>query len=301
MTNHLRITSFGILAAFGVLTSSVRSEALVGLNGVNGLLSFDSATPNVTVNAAISGLTVGERIISIDYRNPDNQIYGLGSLGNLYKLNAITGAATQVASNVIPVIAAASTASYEIDLNTQNNNLRVIGNAAAPNSNSAFSFATGITAVQTPLTRTGGALDVVGAAYNQNFIGSPAASLNLYFIDATSDALYVNNNAFAGGVLSKVGDLTLNGNLFGISAPTGFDITASGKAFVSSGANLYSLDLTSGALAVAGQIGATQGSIIGLTGAANVPLPASFALTLAGLGLVGFSRKFSNRANAQQL
>lgn len=296
---HLKLTSLSFLAAFGVLSTSVYSEALVGLNSSNGLLSFDSATPNITTNAAINGLAAGESIISIDYRNPDNQIYGLGTLGNLYKINAITGAATQVASNVIPVIAASSTASYEIDLNTQNNNLRVIGNAAAPNSNSAYSFATGLTAVQTPLTRTGGALDVVGAAYNQNFNGSPAATLNLYFIDAFSDALYFNNNAFAGGVLSKVGDLTLNGNPFGVNNAAGFDITASGNAFVSLQQNLYSINLSSGALTVAGQIGATPGNIIGLTSAANVPLPASFALTLAGLGLISFSRKLAKRDTAQ--
>jgi hypothetical protein len=273
------------------------SEALVGLNSSNGLVSFDSASPAVSTSTSISGLLAGERILSIDYRNPDNQIYGVSSLGNLYKLNAFTGAAVQVASNVVPVIAAGSTASYAIDLNPQNNNLRVIGNAAAPNSNSAFAFATGLTAVQTPLTGTGGIADIVGAAYNQNFLGSPTATLNLYYLDANSDALYFNNNAFAGGVLSKVGDLNLNGSIFGLNGATGFDITSSGTAFVSSQQNLYSVNLMTGGLSVVGLIGSAQGNFIGLTSAASVPVPATLALMLLGIGIaagvsrVGVSRK----------
>ena len=157
------------LACAAAMTSAPASATrLVGLTDKNQLLTFDSATPVASSSVAISNLAAGESIVSIDYRNPNQQLYGLGSLGNLYALDAATGNASLFASGVVPGVAGG--ASYEIDWNPSNNNLRVIGNGAAPNSNRAFTFATGVTAVQTALTRAdgGGALDVVGAAYTNN-------------------------------------------------------------------------------------------------------------------------------------
>ncbi len=274
------------LIALSFAAASAHAATLVGLTDNNRLLTFNSTASGSVTSATISGVAAGESILSIDYRNPDNQIYGLGSLGNVYKLNADTGAATSFAMGVVPTVTGG--AAYEIDFNPQNNNLRVIGNSAAGNSNRALNMATGVTAAQTALTRGGGALNVVGAAYNQNFAGSPAASLNLYYIDAESDALYLNNNAFAGGVLSKVGDLTLGGSAFAVNNATGFDIAASGEAFVSWNQNLYAIDLGSGALTALGQIGAGGSSnVIGLTSVGAIPEPETYALMLAGLGLVG--------------
>ena len=189
---HLSFTRTGLGAALSLVlfASSAQAVSLVGLTDDNRLLRFDSASPSVASAAAITGVASGERILSIDFRNPDQTIYGLGSLGNLYALDATTGMATAFGSGVVPAVAAG--AGYEIDWNPNNNNLRVIGNAAAPNSNRAFTFATGVTAVQTALSGTGGPIDVVGAAYNNNRPGSPAATLSLYYLDAQSDALYVN-------------------------------------------------------------------------------------------------------------
>lgn len=281
---------FGTFLALSLTAVSAQAVVLVGLTDNNRLLTFNSAASSSVSSAAITGIGLDENILSIDYRNPDNQIYGLSNLGNVYKLNASTGAAVSFAAGVVPVTAGGATgASYEIDFNTQNNNLRVIGNKAAPNTNRALNMSTGVTAVQTALTRSGGPLDIVGAAYNQNFAGSAASTLNLYYIDAESDALYLNNNAFAGGVLSKVGDLSLGGSKFAVNNATGFDIAASGEAFVSWNQNLYAIDLNSGALSALGQIGAGGSSnVIGLTSVAAIPEPQTYFLLLAGLVSVAF-------------
>jgi hypothetical protein len=283
-----RLTLPSVLGV-ALASASFASHAvtLVALTDSNHLLTLDSAAPANISNVAITGTAAGESIISIDFRNPDRQIYGLSTLGNVFKLDSGTGAATTFALGVVPVVTPG--VSYEIDFNTQNNNLRVIGNGAAANTNRALNIGTGATAVQTSLSRAGGAVDVVGAAYNQNFIGSPAASLNLYYLDAASDALYVNTNAFAGGALTLVGNLTLGGNPFGIDSSAGFDIASNGQAFISWQENLYGINLGSGALSVLGQIGTGDGRVIGLT--SPIPEPETYALMLAGLGLVGFMAK----------
>lgn len=292
MKAKFKHASMGVAVAMACAAALVSAPAsatrLVGLTDKNQLLSFDSATPLSITSAAINNLAAGESIVSIDYRNPNQQLYGLGSLGNVYALDAGTGTASLFASGVVPGVAGGAT--YEIDWNPANNNLRVIGNGAAPNSNRALTFATGVTAVQTALTRAdgGGALDVVGAAYNNNQNGSVAADLSLYYIDAASDALFFNKNAFAGGVLTKIGNLTLGGVLFGINNQSGFDIAADGQAFVSWRENLYGIDLGSGALSLKGAIGANNSNVIGLTAvAAAVPEPETYALMLSGLVAVG--------------
>ena len=284
---HARL---GSQIALTFAAASAQAAGLVGLTDDNRLLTFNSATTSVASSATITGTAAGARILSIDFRNPDSQIYGLGSLGTVYKLNASTGAAMSFASGVVPVLD--GRAGYEIDFNPSNNNLRIIGNNDTPNSNRALTMGTGVTAIQTGLTRSGGPVDVVGAAYNQNFGGSPTATLNLYYIDAESDVLHLNNNAFRGGVLSKVGDLTLGGKAFAVDNATGLDIAASGEAFMSWDQNLYSIELASGALSSPGRIGdGGRSNAIGLTAVGPILEPETYALMLAGFGMLSFMVK----------
>jgi hypothetical protein len=279
-------------AVLTLAAAAAPAASLVGLTDTNTLLRFDSATPGVSTAVAITGLGAGESIVSIDYRNPDNTLYGLSTAGNLYALSALTGAASLTGTSLVPAVTAG--VSYEIDWNPSNNNLRLIGNAAAPNTNRAYTFTTGATAVQTALSYASGpgSPDVVGTAYASNFAGSPAATLSLYFIDALTDALYVNTNAFAGGVLTKVADLTLGGFSFGVNNPSGFEITAAGDAFVSWRENLYAVNLGTAALTPLGSIGPNF-NVIGLTSAAAVPEPQSYVLM--GMGLLALGARTLRR------
>ena len=292
MKLNVKSTAVAAAAAIAALLASaaVSAVTLVGLTDKNQLLTLDSGAPTMVSSASITNLAVGETIISIDFRNPNMQLYGLSSFGNLYSLNAATGAATTFATGVVPNIT--SGVSYEIDWNPANNNLRIIGNGASPSSNRALTFSTGMTANNTALSRAdgGGALDVIGTAYNNNANGSVPANLSLYYIDAASDALFVNNNAFAGGVLTKVGDLTLGGAKFGVSSASGFEIASSGEAFVAWRENLYAINLGNGALSLSGAIGVNN-SVIGLTSINSIPEPETYAMMLAGLAALGVTVK----------
>lgn len=73
----------GIALVFAATLASGPASAvnLIGLNDKNQLLTFDSNSPGISSSVAISKLALGETIVSIDFRNPNRPLSGLGSLG----------------------------------------------------------------------------------------------------------------------------------------------------------------------------------------------------------------------------
>ena len=68
---------------------------VVALTTSNRLVSFDRATPGaIRTNVLVTGLQSGENLVGIDVRPADGMLYGVGSTGRLYTLDAATGAAT---------------------------------------------------------------------------------------------------------------------------------------------------------------------------------------------------------------
>lgn len=106
----------------------------VGLNGdpsgtgTQSLVSVPARTPNVAPDAAvITGLEAGERVLSIDFRPFDGEIYALTSEANIYTIDRETGEATLIVAvagtqgdDIRAGVAAAApnTVTYSIDFNT---------------------------------------------------------------------------------------------------------------------------------------------------------------------------------------
>jgi len=97
MNNTRNLTTALALALVGVGTA--QAAMVVGLSTRNQLVTFDSATPQMLMSARfVSGMAANEALVGIDYRPATGQLYGLGSFGRLYTLNAMTGAASLVAT-----------------------------------------------------------------------------------------------------------------------------------------------------------------------------------------------------------
>src|SRR6185369_11119995 len=93
---------------------SARAELIYGLSEVQNLFTFDSATPNHILSGKfISGLAQNEQIVAIDVRPSNGLLYGMGSFGHLYTLNASTGAATLAAT----LNTAIDGTNYDMDFN----------------------------------------------------------------------------------------------------------------------------------------------------------------------------------------
>ncbi len=262
--------AFGLAAMFA--TTGAQAATVFGVDEFNNLVTFNSAAPGVvTRSIAITGLT--ESLQAIDFRPRNNVLYGLGSDRVVYTIDTATGAAT-AASGVLGLAGS----QFAFDFNPTIDRLRIVSNT---NANYVFNPNDGSLATTTPVfyasgdTNAGREPDVTAAAYTSAAFGAAANATQLYSIDISLDQL--TRQANSAGTLNTVGPVGLN-----LGSRTSFDIAGS-DAFVQNGTGFYSINLNNGALT---RIGTLDRSLFGIAIAA-VPEPASWAMMIAGVGMVG--------------
>jgi len=255
---------------------------LVALTPTDRLLTFDSATPwQIQRNVAVSGLSVGESLVSIDARPANGALYGVSNRNLVYTLNATTGAATRVGSG--PAALTQIGGFVGIDFNPSVDRLRLVTGA---NQNLRFNPDTGAivdgdgvtpdTQGDTNLAFAVGdpnqMIDptVVEAAYDRNFQGTGLTTL--FGIDPVLNVLVRIGGVDGtpspnGGQLFTVGSLGLN-----IGNRVGFDITSTGTPYAAlTAANgggltrLATINTSTGAATFAGLIGDGRTQIDSLT------------------------------------
>lgn len=247
-----------------VLTINDNDGGVPGAAGVNifavtttnDLLIFNSATPGtISATRPITGLQSGETIRGIDVRPRTLQLFAVGSTGRLYTINVATGAATFVST----ISTALNGTEFGVDFNPVPDRLRVTSDA---DQNLRINVDTGAATVDGTLAyintdpNPASNPNIVASAYANNVDG--ATTTTLYDIDSNLDIL-VRQDPPNSGTLNTVGSLGVD-----TSALVGFDIAAgSGTAFASlnvtgaSVSRLYTINLTTGAATLVGDIGGT--------------------------------------------
>ncbi len=280
----LLVPAAALLGAGLLAANPAQAETIVGLTSTNALVLFDSAAPTLAGPAmTITGLTgAGESILGIDLRPSNGLLYGLGSLGNLYTLNAQTGAATFVSV----LSTGLSGISFGVDFNPAADRLRVTSNAGQ---NLRINVNTGAATVDGALN--GAVTNISASAYTNND-NNPATGTALFGINSVNDRLYSQNPPNAGTQV-EIGALGVD-----TSAAAGFDISgATGIAFASltngdtAKSSFYTINLATGAASLTGAFGIGGNTVVApalldITVAA-IPEPSTYAMLLAGLALLG--------------
>ena len=255
------------------------------------------------LNVAITGLAANERLVGIDTRPANGQLYAVGSTSRLYVIDPATGAAS-------PVGPAFSTAldgkRFGVDFNPAVDRLRIVSDTGQ---NLRIDPTTGALAgVDTALayhsadSATGMAPGVTAAAYTNSVAG--AASTALYDIDTARDVLVLQGTkpGATPAVSPNTGRLFTVGRLgIDVADLNGFDIVgaAKGAAFDATDYRalaavrvkaqqrsvLVRIDLRSGKASLRAKL---PGSAVGLTASAG-PAATLYATT-AGNELVRFDR-----------
>jgi len=270
----------GIAMAIAAPAGQASAERLFGLTGANTVVTFDSNSPGAITSAgAIAGLQQGDQLVGLDLRPANRTLYSMATSGNLYSIvkdaagpgyTAVLIGDTRPGGNL-------SGNRFGFDFNPVADRLRVLTDFDQNLRINVDTAATIVDGVASGL----GAEAYVGAAYTNNRAG--ATSTLLYALDASGNQLALSSSPNA-GTYDDVG--TVSGIDFGGLNNVGFDISGrTGTAFFSNGNALYTIDLGTAAATSLGTIGGA--SLIGLTAAAGVPEPASWAMMIGGFGLMG--------------
>lgn len=209
------------------------------LSDNNQLSQFNAKNASSPLSTAlISGLQVGEKILSIDFRPATGQLYALGSTSRLYIINQASGVARPIGTTPFsPVI---NGTSATIDFNPTVDRIRLVTNTGQ---NLRLHPETGAVAA------TDGAINgvtnalIAEVSYTNSMAG--AATTVLFDLDATTDKLYKQdppNN----GTLVEVGRLNVD-----FTGTAGFDISpdnnvALAALSVNNATGLYAINVDNG-------------------------------------------------------
>lgn len=236
-------TLTGAATKLGDFSDAVKAIAIptdpvaFAIDEMNSLLIFNPRKTDAPVSKVVTGLMAGENIYGIDFRPLNGQIFALGSGGNLYTLNAATGAATMVGTGSFGVLGGSY---FGFDFNPTVDRIRVVSRNGQ---NLRLNPITGALAASDGNLNPGSPV-VSAVAYTNNFAG--ATTTTLYDIDCGNDKLYKQMPP-NDGTLVEVGPIGFN-----VESANGFDVgSTSGIAYgiftVGGVSGVYTVDLNIGA------------------------------------------------------
>ena len=286
-----RLTKTFLAGAAGCLLSAANLPAatLLGLFDSlegQGLYVFDSANSWYGSSFYLSGIGAGEKLLAIDARPANGQVFALSSGSSIYTINLGTGVASKVGTGFTTALTGTH---YGFDFNPTIDRIRIVGNngqniVANPTNGLANVASTVPVFYGAGDPNNGATPNVVHHAYDNNFSGATTSQLRAIDVDLNILVTQANN----AGTLGTVGPLGFDATRNG-----GFDVDAAGVAWYANAdglttSSLYTINLATGAGTLVGQLPC---NIMGLT-AINpnlVPEPSSFALV--GVGVLALIRR----------
>jgi hypothetical protein len=221
----MRRSTIAVLAAsvatLAAPAAASAADTIYGVTDAGRLIRFSSDAPGAAAaNIPITGLGSGERVVGIDVRPSDDNLYAVTSANRAVQVNEVTGQTRPVFGPFAPALAGAS---FGVDFNPVANALRIVSdaeqnlrvsaaNVTTPEANLAY-------APGDPGAGTNPS--VAAVAYSDNRPG--AAATTLFGIDSARDAL-VRIAPPNAGTLTTIGPLGQDAD-----EPVGFDIAQSGN------------------------------------------------------------------------
>jgi hypothetical protein len=206
----------------GNRNSFVRGDQLTifALTEDQRLLRFRECNPDWPREiGSVSGLQAQDmKLVGIDFRVQDGQLYGLGNGGGIYTIDTKTAVATMVSRLTVPL----DGDFFGVDFNPAANALRIISNTGQNLRQPFMGPLAGMTQTDGTLNYPGQipinpATGLTGAAYTNNDL-DPNTGTTLFDIDTSLNQVAIQSPPNA-GMLVATGMLTVDAD-----TPVGFDI-----------------------------------------------------------------------------
>ncbi len=287
-----RLLCLGLTIALWNAPRDASAELIYGLTAQGALITFDSATPGTVATVGnVTGASAGQFFLNLDFRPATGLLYGLAvntitGAANLYTINPATAAASMVGATPF-TLSVSIGGRVAMDFNPVTDQLRVVSRNG---SNYLVSPTAGtIIAQQATLNYApgdpggSGIPDNVALAHSNNVAG--ASSTTLYGYSWNFDDVLRIGSVGGAPIGPDSGQTFTLGpaQFFPLTTNIGFDISASGLAYMSGNAGvqtLYSINLATGHATALGAIGGNP-QLVALS-VAPVPEPTALALLLLG-------------------
>jgi len=215
-------------------------------NGKKITTRFYAATEKVKLRFTPAGAT---RLVGIDERPINGELYGVGDNSVVYRINPRTGVATGAAGpSTLPFTTRLEGSLFGVDFNPTSPGGGAIRIVSETNYNNRVLPDTGATGAMTPDGDLNGATQppkIVHAAYDSSTLNTTQPTMvEQYVLDSANDRIYVVKPPNAGTLTEP---LAVS---FDVTDVGGFDIFRNGLGYVSTKAGsrsrLYSLDTETG-------------------------------------------------------
>lgn len=246
---------FGLTGLAGAQAGTV--AALVGDNTLN---HVDTTSWKVTKTVKIEGLPA--RVVGIDMRPSDGQLYAVSEDGTVAIVDPMTGKTT-IKSKLETMIAKGNLVT--VDFNPVADRLRVIGSEG---SNLRANVEDGKVTTDGKLkfkdgdAQAGKAATIIGGAYSNSVKGAKETAL--YDIDAAG--MFLKQAPPNDGILTSMGPTGLDGKGLAFDIASGPD---GDKGWVVQKGTAYSIDLASGKTTQIGKIQGLSGDVRDIAVLAN--------------------------------
>ncbi len=200
----------------------------------NQLFRFNPYKP-FAAPVAMKGLNNGEKLVGIDFRPANGQLYGITNQSRLVTINTANGQVTQVGQTLSPRLQGNS---FGFDFNPTVDRIRLVSNTGQ---NLRLHPVLGTVVAEDG--RLPGPNTVNGAAYSNNV--ATATSTQLFVLDSKANKLFLQDPPNDGG-LQEIGSLGVD-----FTEDNGFDIGGNtGNAYsllsVNGMMNIYRINLSTG-------------------------------------------------------
>lgn len=237
--------------ALSALAGMAMALDIAGLNNRNELVLFSDKAPGKTSTVAVTG--VKGKLIGIDVRPANGQLYGVATDNMLYVIDLATGMAAPGAKLSV---ALAAIDHVVVDFNPQADRLRVM---ASNGQNLRVNVDTGAATVDKPLAyhptdkvAAGKTPAIYAGAYINSYAG--AKQTQLFDVDSSTGS-YVAQDPPNDGVLRTIGSLGVPAGTIVEAIDIFTDAADEYQGRAVSGGNLYKLDVDKGGMTMIGRVG----------------------------------------------